>query len=50
MIDHMKPVNAVIGTLLSLGYEDSIVGPVSEQLLADGRIFSPFAKWTLADG
>lgn len=38
--DHKKPVNAVIGTLLSLGYDDSVVGPVSEQLLADSRICS----------
>jgi hypothetical protein len=48
--DHMRPVNAVIGTLLSLGYDDSIVGPVSEQLLADSRLCSPFAKQTPADG
>ncbi|KAJ5619216.1 CAZyme family GH31 [Penicillium lagena] len=38
--DHMKPVNAVIGTLLSLGYDDFIVSPVSEQLLADSRLCS----------
>ncbi|KAI2770064.1 CAZyme family GH31 [Penicillium roqueforti] len=44
--DHMKRVNAMIGTLLSLGYDDSIVGPVFEQLLADSRLCSPFAKRT----
>ncbi|KAJ5320056.1 hypothetical protein PENANT_c025G07896 [Penicillium antarcticum] len=42
--EHMKPVNAVIGTLLSLGYEESIVGPVSELLLADIRLCSLSAK------
>jgi hypothetical protein len=46
--DHMKPVNAVIGTLLSLGYDASVVGPVSEQLLADSRLCLPFAKPKLA--
>lgn len=33
-----KPVNAVIGTLLSLGYDDSVVGPVCELLLAGGYV------------
>ncbi|KAE8141725.1 glycosyl hydrolases family 31-domain-containing protein [Aspergillus pseudotamarii] len=39
--DHMKPFNAVTSTLLSLGYDDPIVGPVLELLLADSRLYSP---------
>ena len=42
--DRAKPVNSVIGTLLSLGYDDSVVGPVGEQLLADGRLCLPFVR------
>ena len=39
-----KPVNAVVGTLLSLGYDDSVVGPACELLLADGRLCSPIDR------
>ncbi|BCS26787.1 uncharacterized protein APUU_51498A [Aspergillus puulaauensis] len=39
-----KPVNAVIGTLMSLGYDDSTVDPVCELLLADGRLCFPFDR------
>ena len=39
--DRTRPLNAVIGTLDSLGYDDSIVGAVSEHLLADSRLYFP---------
>lgn len=42
--DRTGPLNAGIGTLVSLGYDDSIVGAVSEQLLADSRLYSPSAS------
>ncbi|KAH8693603.1 alpha-xylosidase [Talaromyces proteolyticus] len=42
-----SPLNTVIGSLMSLGYDEGIVGPVIELLLADARPYSQFDSTAL---